>query len=199
MFLFTSEGVFMGFFDIFRKKGIKQRKNTSKRKHTVRTSTSKTNVFSILNEIEKHKYINDVKTKELYDKAYKQTSGNLIDRHFYYNNAIDYYYGLRHQDKNAIEKCIQYCKEDIEIAPKVLKLMSKDRTFMHYNEEGKLEFIPPRFPSFQRLAIIYENQEKYEEAIELCKLAIKLNLRDGTKTGFEGRIKRLERKLNTSK
>lgn len=189
----------MGFFDLFRKRNVlNQRKSKNKRIHTTKVNTSKTNLFSILNEIEKYKYIDDVKTKKLFDKAYVQTSGNLIDRHFYYNNAIDYYYGLRHQDKNAIEKCIQYCKEDIEIAPKVLKLMSKDRTFMHYNEEGKLEFIPPRFPSFQRLAIIYENQEKYEEAIELCKLAIKLNLRDGTKTGFEGRIKRLERKLNKS-
>ena len=60
------------------------------------------------------------------------------------------------------------------------------------NEEGKLEFIPRRFPSFQRLAIIYENQGKYEEAIKICELALKLNLKDGTKTGFKGRIKRLQ-------
>src|SRR5699024_9633881 len=109
----------------------------------------------------------------LYAKAYEQTSENLIDRHFYYNNVIDYYYGLRDKEENALDKCIQYCKEDIAITPEVLRLMEVDKTFKHYNENGDLVFTPPRFPSFQRLAIIYDNQERYEEAIEICEMALK--------------------------
>lgn len=177
------------FLNIFRRKQVTKPPGLNNLK-------KKDNLFKTLNEIEKHKYVNDDIAKKLYKKAYNQTSGNLIDRHFYYNNVIDYYYGLRNKEKSALDKCIKYCKEDIQIAPKVLKLMENDTTFKHYDESGKLAFTPPMFPSFQRLAIIYEKQEKYHEAIEICELALSLNLKDGTKTGFEGRIKRIRRKID---
>src|SRR5690625_382963 len=177
------------FLNLFRRKQVteSQRLNNLKKKH---------NLFETLNEIEKHKYVNDDMAKRLYKKAYNQTSDNLIDRHFYYNNVIDYYYGLRSKEKDALYKCIKYCEEDIKIAPKVLELMENDKTFKHYDENGKLIFTPPRFPSFQRLAIIYENQEKYHKAIKICELALSLNLKDETKNGFEGRIQRIKRKID---
>lgn len=39
--------------------------------------------------------------------------------------------------------------------------------------------------------------ESPEEAIQVCEFAIELGLTDGTKGGFEGRIKRLRKKLTT--
>ena len=53
-----------------------------------------------------------------------------------------------------------------------------------------------KIPSFQRLAIIYEKKGEYKKAIDICKKAIKYNLRDTSKAGFEGRLERLEKKLN---
>lgn len=178
----------LGIFNLF--------KSRKKKQNTINAEkVSHNNFLDTINEIEENKYVNDDKTKQLYDRAYKQSENNLIDRHFYYNNVIDYYYGLRDKEKNALEKCIDYCKEDIKIAPQVLNLMEKDKMWKHYNQDGELVFTPPRFPSFQRLAIIYENQGKYGEAIKVCEKAIENGLKDGTKTGFEGRIKRLEKKL----
>lgn len=45
-------------------------------------------------------------------------------------------------------------------------------------------------PSFSRLAIIYEKQNRIGEAIRICELAISYNLEGG----FEGRLERLRRK-----
>lgn len=171
------------------------KKNNSRNRKSSNESYQRDKYLEAMKEIEEKKFVNDKRTKELYGKLDNLTKNALIDRHFYYNNVIDYYYGLRDKEIDAIDKCIHYCKEDIKITPQVLNLMKSDKMFKHYNEEGKLVFTPPRFPSFQRLAIIYDSQGKYQEAINVCKKAIKHNLKDGTKTGFEGRIKRLEKKL----
>ena len=54
----------------------------------------------------------------------------------------------------------------------------------------------PRYPSFQKLAIIYEKSGNYAAAIAICKKAIALGFDlDGTKSGMQGRLKRLEKKL----
>jgi hypothetical protein len=49
-------------------------------------------------------------------------------------------------------------------------------------------------PSFKRLAIIFESEKKYNEAIKVSKLALKYGLSDGTKGGYEGRINKLQEK-----
>lgn len=54
----------------------------------------------------------------------------------------------------------------------------------------------PRYPAFQKLAIIHEKQGNYRAAIAICKKAIALGFDyDGTKNGMKGRIARLEKKL----
>jgi tetratricopeptide (TPR) repeat protein len=45
------------------------------------------------------------------------------------------------------------------------------------------------------LAIILERSNQLEEAIEVSTLALKRGLHDGTRGGFEGRIKRLKKKM----
>lgn len=111
-------------------------------------------------------------------------SKDAIDTHFVYNDLIDFYYRQRETKADALELCEKYCWLDVELAPKVLECdWLKDA----------------RLPSFQRLAIIYEKRGQYDKAIEICERALALGLNDGTKTGFEGRIKRLKKKLNTSK
>jgi hypothetical protein len=54
---------------------------------------------------------------------------------------------------------------------------------------------PPRIPSFTTLAIIYEKEGKFKEAIEICEKAIKLGLKESKHELYDRRIARLEKKL----
>jgi len=113
---------------------------------------------------------------------------NPIDRHFAYNVLIDLYYKRRDEQEDAVEKCIHYCKEDIARLTEFLKYDKRD------NYGGK--YYPPQCPSIQRLAIIYEKNGQYQEAIDLCNLGIRLGLKEDTKGGYQGRIEKLKKKLN---
>ena len=121
--------------------------------------------------------------QKLLDKAleYNKDPESL---HFIYNNLIKLYYKQR-DDEKFLNKCIEICKKDIELYEDKLIKMDTDVI----NEDTKI-------PSFQRLAIIYENKGEYKKAIDICKKAIKYNLRDTSKAGFEGRLERLEKNLD---
>ncbi len=106
--------------------------------------------------------------------------GSATSTHFTYNELIDVYYKQRDEQDDAIEKCIEYCEKDIEIADDFV------------DELGDV----PRIPSFKRLAIIYENQERYEEALDVCDQALEIRTTDGTKGGFEGRKERIRKKMD---
>lgn len=56
---------------------------------------------------------------------------------------------------------------------------------------GKL----PRVPAFKLLAMALEREKRFAEAAKVCAQALDLGLEDGTKTGFRGRLKRLQRKI----
>lgn len=172
----------VGFLNVFKRK---------MKKPTI----NRDNIDNVSNKNLSTKRLNN-ESKQFLDIAVHPPRNKLIDRHFYYNNAIEHYYKLRDKEEGALDKCVKLCKEDIEISSEVLRLMKNNRTFKHYDESGKLIFTPPHFPSFKKLAIIYDKQERYEEAIEVCKIAMQYNLKDGTKGGFEGRITRLKNKLN---
>lgn len=113
-------------------------------------------------------------------EALDREDGAATSTHFTYNELIDVYYKQRDDREDAIEKCIEYCKKDIEIADEFVA------------EFGEV----PRIPSFKRLAIIYERQERYADAIAVCDQALEIGTTDGTKGGFEGRKDRLRKKLN---
>jgi hypothetical protein len=48
---------------------------------------------------------------------------------------------------------------------------------------------------FKQLAILYEDDQEYDKALSLCNQALLLDLKDGTKTGYQGRIDRLKKKM----
>ena len=55
--------------------------------------------------------------------------------------------------------------------------------------------IPPQVPAFVRLAMLYEKQQRYEEAINICVTAIKCGAtHDGNKGKMYGRLARLIKK-----
>ena len=127
------------------------------------------------------------KAKELLLRALEAKGDNPIDRHFIYNQLIDIFYKQRDEKIDALDKCIYYCQEDINRLTTFLEAWKKD-----YPHDINL----PQCPSIIKLAIIFEKRGKIKEAIELCKFAIELRLNDGTKGGFEGRLKRLEKSQN---
>lgn len=97
--------------------------------------------------------------------------------HQIYNLLIDTYYKQRDVNPNAVKQCVAICKKDIKLAPVITK------------EKQEV-------PSFKRLAIILESQGDYKGAIEVSKAALNLGIEDGTKSGFQGRIEKLESKIN---
>ena len=66
-------------------------------------------------------------------------------------------------------------------------------------EKEEFRYYPPRCPSLSQLAIIYEKMGEYEKAIEISNIAASLNQTDGTKGGFEGRISKLQKKIDEGK
>ena len=117
-------------------------------------------------------------------KALKTKDDTLQYQHLTYNALIRLYYKLRDKRKDALEKCIYYCKEDIKILPDFLKQEKK--------EYGAV----PTCTSVIQLAIIYEKKCEYQKAIDICNFAIKYELEDKTKGGFLKRIEKLKKKIN---
>jgi tetratricopeptide (TPR) repeat protein len=115
-----------------------------------------------------------------------------ITRHFVYNHLIELYYKLRDERTDALEKCVIYCRVDIDSLPCFLQ------------DYEATNDVKPHCPSIERLAIIYEKAGEIQKAIDLCRYAINLGLEEmwdsynsryGTNKGYKARIAKLEKKL----
>jgi hypothetical protein len=51
---------------------------------------------------------------------------------------------------------------------------------------------------YKEVCLFFERERQLETAIEICKEAISKGIRDGTKNGFEGRLKRLMKNYNSA-
>lgn len=126
------------------------------------------------------------KAEKILLKALKAKDDNLIDRHFAYNLLIKLYLQLQDEREDALEKCIYYCKEDIKRLPEFLEAWKKE-----YGDTSHL-----RCPSIIQLANIHQENREFQEAINLYNFALELGLDDGKEAGFQGKVKKLEKKLN---
>ena len=152
---------------------------------------------------------------DLADKLLKEAikrKQSATDLHYTYNHLIDLCYKRRNEGPEWLERFINYCLADIEIFPwfKEEYLCEERERLIRaadnplYTKKEKVSILKKaqnvqfllNVPSFQRLAIIYEKQGRYKEAIKICQLAINYGLKDDTKGGFEGRIDRLKKKAN---
>jgi tetratricopeptide (TPR) repeat protein len=126
------------------------------------------------------------KAEKILLKALKAKDNNHIDRHFTYNLLIKLYFQLRDERKDALEKCIHYCKEDIEHLAEFLEAWKEE-----YGDTSHL-----KIPAVVHLANIYEKNEKFQKAIDLYSLGLKLGLDDDKEEGFQSKVNRLKKKLN---
>ena len=108
---------------------------------------------------------------------------DVLDRHFFCLSAIRVYYANRENDSEALDKAIFFCKEQIQLAPKAKK------QFLKESPSGVL----PVHTGYKQLAIIYEKQKKYAEALLISEEAFSegWNLNDCSK-----RINKLKEKLS---
>ncbi|WP_117168840.1 hypothetical protein [Paraliobacillus sediminis] len=166
----------MGFFDLFKKK----------QKIDIMDKPADLEFKRSANNLSEAQYIDDPVEKEAFlrdcEKRYL-VEGNTVDLHFTYNELINVYYRQRDNWNHALDNCIECCEKDIELFP-VFATKWKEE----YGDSS------PRIPSFERKAIIHEKQGEINKAIYITELAIKYNLIDKTKGGFEGRLERLIKK-----
>lgn len=104
---------------------------------------------------------------------------NVLDKHFLYSRAIEFYYANKDFKEDALEKTIYYCKKQINI--------SKDakNSFLKEYENSKL----PSHLGYIQLVNIYERQANYNEAIAVASQA----LIEGWKGDWKQRLNRLEK------
>lgn len=121
----------------------------------------------------------------------------LLDKHYKNLEKIGMMYTVANNlslpNSPQMQKVIDLCLEDISLAPQFLEYHVQEAKLY----ERKLEDWLPNYPSFQRLAIIYEKQKEYQKAIDICQQAIELGFyKDGTNGQMPGRLARLIKKAN---
>jgi len=111
---------------------------------------------------------------------------NPWKRHFIYIDLQNFYYRYRSLGEDYINKCINYCFLSIDSISEVnrayvneeklrLKQLSPfydKQTLNTLFEEVEQKGFKANIPAFSRLAIIFEKQKKFQEAIDICDKAI---------------------------
>jgi len=141
-------------------------------------------------EAEFNAYLEEHKALDALERRYSSIDG----KHFSLLESEGSLYSQLHKSgawtsKNA-SRLIKICLDDIAIADKMRDYWLEEKRIRHVG--GNL----PSYPAFETLAKLYERQERYAEAVQICKSAIALGYTDdGTKGGMRGRIERLEKKM----
>lgn len=102
-----------------------------------------------------------------------ESKTNPIDRHFLLQSIVDASYKLRKNSKYR-QICIEYAEEHLQEFQDIVPALKEDMG-------GTL----PRISTFQNYATVLTENSEYNRAISICEEALKLGLRDNTKSGFE--------------
>lgn len=98
--------------------------------------------------------------QKFYEKSDQlfENSDDMIDRHFFYDASIRFYYSDR-ENKESMKKAIESCRKQIGIANSAAENFKR--------LQGRM----PEHTGYKQLAIILDKQNKYDEAIKICKQA----------------------------
>lgn len=114
--------------------------------------------------------------------ALKETNDALA-RHRLYQQIVEQCYRER-SDDSAKAALTYYASAHIREFDEIKEPLKKQNG-------GKL----PQVATFKQYASALAEQGQYEEAIAICRKALDYGLKDGTKSGYQGRIERIEAKL----
>lgn len=144
------------------------------------------------------------------NEGYREFNLNNSKPEFSYEQRTDDFYKLR--DSDVVRLHYQYCIKYQELyalvtkskdyfgqaAQEVIFYTLKDISIFKDFEQIHKECheILPSYPAFKILALLYEHQKEYRQAIDICQMAINYGLNDdGTKGGMIARISRLQKQL----
>ena len=111
-------------------------------------------------------------------------STGYIDKHYALMGLHEFYYKYRELSLDYIRLAEKYAQEDIIILPQVqytykieqeqnnICYLSSDTAIDKSGDEEPYEKFRYIIPAFKRLAIIYEQEGRNKEAIEICNKAI---------------------------
>lgn len=119
--------------------------------------------------------------KTVYEALEKESAP--LKRHEIYTQAIDEAYKQRNKSKVKRALLIRMAGEYVAEFPEIEQAVL-----------AELGDRPKVISVFKQLAIVLEENKSWDAAMEICKKAISYGLEDGTKTGYAGRIDRLEKK-----
>lgn len=125
--------------------------------------------------------------KKIIEKAYElaKSENNVLDLHFVLSEMITIYYRERNDNSASLERSIEACEEQIEIAPDAAKA---------YMYEYQDEFGLPAHNGFKQLSIIYKKQGDFEKVVSLAKNAKE----QGWAGDWDKRIAFAMKKINTN-
>lgn len=106
-----------------------------------------------------------------------------LERHAVFTKGIDLAYKTRRQDPEMQEVVVNYGTRYVREFADI-----KDALFDHLGGDG-----PKNIAVFKQLAIALEEADAHDQAVDVCQKAMGFGLEDGTKSGWEGRIKRIEK------
>ena len=111
-------------------------------------------------------------------------ASNSLERHLLYTKGVDLAYKKRKADKKMARSvktlASDYVGEFGDMKKTVFKQLGTGNRLV---------------PVFKQFAILLEEEKEYEKAVRVCEKALSFKLDDGTKTGYEGRILRLKKKM----
>ena len=112
---------------------------------------------------------------------------NPIDRHYLLLNTVEQAYKQRKANPDMRALCIRVSKVHIQEFGELSRALQK-------STNGLL----PRVPTFQYYATVLVEAGEFDQAIDVCQMALSFNLGDGTQSGFKGRIERIKNKASKS-
>lgn len=179
--------------------------------------TARATWYASLTEAEKTEFrsyfVDNVETHLVKDLVYKLNGNNDA----FFERVFNYIYVYRKLISNSLlqkltDELLYFAENDAEVqtlvyeaATRVAYFRRKDKAMLAYAEklatldvalqQGKLNAKNKYVYSFTRLAIILERKGLIKEALALVNDALSRKLSDRTKTGYEGRKVRLQKRL----
>ncbi len=143
------------------------------------------------NSINENKYAGYAEETKKYCE-YQDKYGTIWNLYGKYEEEINHYYYefINTNNKDYFNKLFASCQKCIELLPQLEEAKKQD-----IKTNGTVYTKKPYCVAYEKLAKAYEKVGCYNSAINICTEAISKGYSDGTKSSFEGRIKRLETKL----
>lgn len=111
-----------------------------------------------------------------------------VDRHYFLLAKVTEAYKKRHDSTIWKNQCLEYGATHMDELPTLIPAVIKS--------SGGLT---PTVPTIAFFSTVLAEDGRFQEAIAACEIGILLGLRDGTKSCYEGRIKRITKRSSKEK